>query len=61
MISVQEFVVRVSVDRAAVERCLFEAAVACGLVAADGERAAWATLRSGLRAGIREPRQTPSS
>lgn len=43
-----------------VERALFEAAVACGYVAKDGERAARATINSGLTAGIAKgPKSAP--
>lgn len=39
-----------------VEARLLDAAAACGLVADDGERAVLATIRSGLEAGKRNPR-----
>jgi hypothetical protein len=35
---------------------LYAAAVANGLVADDGERQCWATIRSGLGAGLQEPK-----
>ncbi|MDF2973509.1 MAG: hypothetical protein K0R61_3959 [Microvirga sp.] len=44
-------------DRSEVELRLLAAAHACGLVGNDGERAARATLTSGLEAGIREPHE----
>jgi hypothetical protein len=34
---------------------LYAAAVANGLVADDGERQCWATIRSGLGAGLQQP------
>jgi hypothetical protein len=42
-----------------VEDRLFGAALACGLVAADSERTVRATIRSGLDAGMRQPREIP--
>ena len=44
-----------ALHHAAVEDELYAAAVANGLVADDGERQCWATIRSGLGAGLREP------
>jgi len=44
-------------DRSEVELRLLAAAHACGLLGDDGERAARATLASGLEAGIREPHE----
>jgi KaiC/GvpD/RAD55 family RecA-like ATPase len=38
---------------------LYDAAVANGLVADDGERAAMATINSGLRKGLQTPREIP--
>jgi hypothetical protein len=38
---------------------LFDAAVACGLVADDGQRAVMATINSGLSEGIKHPRDIP--
>jgi hypothetical protein len=38
---------------------LLEAATACGLVAEDGPRAVHATITSGLRAGMQQPRDVP--
>ena len=38
-----------------VEDALYAAAVANGLVADDGERQCWATIRSGLSAGLQQP------
>jgi Bifunctional DNA primase/polymerase, N-terminal/AAA domain len=43
----------------AVETAMLEAAVACGLVADDGRDKCLATIRSGLSAGIRSPRDIP--
>ena len=37
------------------EDALYGAAVANSLVADDGERQCWATIRSGLGAGLQEP------
>jgi hypothetical protein len=42
-----------------VETMMFEAAVACGLVADDGRGKCLATIRNGLSAGIRSPRDIP--
>jgi putative DNA primase/helicase len=44
-----------ALEQAEVEDALYTAAVANGLVADDGERQCWATIRSGLGAGLREP------
>ena len=38
-----------------VEDGLYAAAAHCGLVAEDGDRQCWATIRSGLSAGLIEP------
>jgi hypothetical protein len=38
---------------------LYDAAIACGYVASDGQRAAMATINSGLMAGIKSPRVIP--
>lgn len=38
---------------------LYDAAVACGLVASDGHRAVMATINSGLSEGIKHPREIP--
>jgi putative DNA primase/helicase len=47
-------------ERKVVERALFEAAVACGHVADDGENAAINTINSGLNAGIAKgPKSAP--
>jgi hypothetical protein len=43
----------------AVETAMIEAAVACGLAADDGRDKCLATIRSGLSAGIRSPRDIP--
>jgi hypothetical protein len=44
-----------ALDQTEVEEALYAAAVANGLVADDGERQCWATIRSGLGAGLQEP------
>ena len=44
-----------TLEQADVEEALYAAAVANGLVADDGERQCWATIRSGLGAGLQEP------
>lgn len=41
------------IDQWTVENVLFEAATQSGYVARDGERQTWATIRSGVRGGIR--------
>jgi hypothetical protein len=46
-------------NRGRAEWELFEAAVGCGLVADDGDRAALATIRSGLNSGERRPLDQP--
>ena len=46
------------VPREESERRLYEAAAKCGLVADDGDRSVYATIRSGLNAGIESVRQT---
>ena len=43
-----------ALHHAAIEDELYAVAVANGLVADDGERQTWATIRSGLGAGLRE-------
>ena len=43
------------IDRVEVEDKLLVAAITCGLVNDDGERAARATLKSGLDSGIHKP------
>jgi hypothetical protein len=48
-----------ALDEHAVETTMFEAAVACGLVADDGRDKCLATIRSGLSAGITSPRDIP--
>ncbi|HEV7665621.1 MAG TPA: hypothetical protein VGQ62_18965 [Chloroflexota bacterium] len=45
-----------ALDQSTAEDQLYEAAQQNGLVADDGERQTWATIRSGLAAGIRSPR-----
>ena len=44
-----------ALEQAEVEDALYAAAVVNGLVADDGDRQCWATSRSGLGAGLREP------
>ena len=44
-----------ALEQADVEEALYAAALANGLVADDGERQCWATIRSGLSAGLQEP------
>ena len=44
-----------ALDQREVEDALYAAALANGLVADDGERQWWATIRSGLGAGLQEP------
>ena len=44
-----------ALEQAEVEEALYAAAEANGLVADDGERQCWATIRSGLSAGLRQP------
>jgi hypothetical protein len=44
-----------ALEQGEVEDALYVAALANGLVADDGERQCWATIRSGLGAGLREP------
>ena len=44
-----------ALGQADVEEALYAAAVANGLVADDGERQCWATIRSGLSAGLQKP------
>jgi hypothetical protein len=43
-----------ALDQALVENALYAAAIADGLVADDGDRQCWATIRSGLGAGLLE-------
>jgi hypothetical protein len=43
-------------DQAEVEDALFAAAEANGLVAEDGPRQCWATIRSGLSKGLQQPK-----
>src|ERR671932_138242 len=43
-----------ALHHAAVEDALYVAAVANGLVADDGQRLCWGTIRSGLSAGLQE-------
>ena len=55
-----------ALEQSSVEDALYAAAVAIGLVADDGERQCWATIRSGLGAGLQEPialdkRRTPAA
>jgi hypothetical protein len=44
-----------ALEQGEVEDALYAAALANGLVADDGERQGWATIRSGLGAGLQEP------
>ena len=44
-----------ALEQSEVEDALYAAALANGLVADDGERQCWATIRSGLGAGLQEP------
>jgi hypothetical protein len=44
-----------ALEQGEVEDGLYAAAVRNGLVADDGERQAWATIRSGLSAGLQYP------
>jgi hypothetical protein len=48
-----------ALSRGDAESRLFDAARACGVLAADGERQTWAKIRRGLDAGERQPRQIP--
>jgi hypothetical protein len=45
-----------ALDQAAVEDALFAAAEQNGLVADDGARQCWATIRSGLSKGLQQPK-----
>ena len=49
-----------AIDRSQVEGALLAAAMASGLVADDGEEAVRRTLKSGLDAGIAQPRDVPA-
>jgi hypothetical protein len=51
-----EMVVTGWIDRSEVENALWEAARANGYRSKDGDKAAWATLQSGLTAGMKSPR-----
>jgi hypothetical protein len=44
-----------ALHHAAIEDELYAVAVANGLVADDGQRQCWGTIRSGLSAGLQEP------
>jgi hypothetical protein len=44
-----------ALEQSEVEDGLFDAAARNGLVAEDGERQIWATIRSGLSAGLQTP------
>jgi hypothetical protein len=44
-----------ALEQADVEDGLYAAAMRNGLVADDGERQCWATIRSGLSAGLQKP------
>jgi predicted P-loop ATPase len=43
------------IGRAEIEASMFEAAAACGLVRDDGAPAVWATIKSGIEAGMKKP------
>jgi hypothetical protein len=45
-----------AIDQAAVEDALYAAAEQNGLVADDGQRQCWATIRSGLSKGLQQPK-----
>jgi hypothetical protein len=45
-----------ALDQAAVEDALYAAAEQNGLVADDGARQCWATIRSGLSKGLQQPK-----
>ena len=49
------WIAAVALEQTAVEDALYAAAVAIGLVAADGDRPCWATIRSGLSKGPLRP------
>jgi hypothetical protein len=44
-----------ALEQGAVEEALYAAAERNGLVSDDGQRPTWATIRSGLGAGLRAP------
>jgi hypothetical protein len=44
-----------ALDQSTVEEGLYAAAEQNGLVADDGERQRWSTIRSGLSAGLQQP------
>jgi hypothetical protein len=44
-----------ALEQGVVEDDLFAAAARNGLVGEDGDRQTWATIRSGLGAGLQEP------
>jgi RecA-family ATPase len=46
-------------DEGEVRHSLFDAATACGLVQEDGRASVEATIKSGLSAGLKQPRQIP--
>ena len=48
------WVVAGALEQGHLEDALYAAAVVNGLVADDGERQGWATIRSGLGAGLQE-------
>lgn len=48
-----------ALDRSEAEHGLFAAAVTCGLLQKDGERSVTTTIRRGLDAGIKQPRNIP--
>jgi len=54
-----QFVGAKLVDRGLVEASLHDAAACCGLIADDGDRAVRATIKSGIDAGMQQPREIP--
>jgi hypothetical protein len=59
--SLHQLVAGGELDGAEVERCLLDAATANGLMTDphDGPRKVWATIQSGARAGLQNPRSRP--
>jgi hypothetical protein len=49
-----EWIAAGALEQSDVEDALYAAAVGNGLVADDGERQSWASMRSGLAAGLRQ-------
>jgi Bifunctional DNA primase/polymerase, N-terminal len=60
-LKVGHYVAGGELGKAEATEALFQAAVACGLVDDDGPKAARDTIRSGLQAGMQEPRTAPES